>query len=109
MNSELESGVALIAAERNRQIAVEGWTPEHDDTHDCGELVSAAEAYLEASDENASFWDQKRVPVWWPATWSDDWFKADRKDPIRSLTKAGALIAAEIDRLLRERARNACE
>ena len=39
INSDLEKtlwpddGVSLIAAERQRQMDVEGWTPEHDDQY----------------------------------------------------------------------------
>jgi hypothetical protein len=40
------------------------------------------------------------VPSSWP--WDYDWWKPS-DDPIRNLTKAGALIAAEIDRLNRLR------
>jgi len=35
----------------------------------------------------------------WP--WGSEWWKPS-KDPIRDLVKAGALIAAEIDRLQKE-------
>lgn len=34
-----------IAAERQRQIEVEGWTPNHDDEHDRGEMANAAACY----------------------------------------------------------------
>ena len=44
------NGVQLIAAERTRQVADEGWTPEHDDIHDIGELLSAAVCYTVAGD-----------------------------------------------------------
>jgi hypothetical protein len=39
------TGAELIAAERQRQIEVEGWTPEHDAAHDGGELAIAAACY----------------------------------------------------------------
>lgn len=38
----------------------------------------------------------------WP--WATDWWKPS-DDPITNLVRAGALIAAEIDRLLREATR----
>ena len=38
------NGVELIAAERTRQIDVEGWMPDHDDQHSQGELARAAKA-----------------------------------------------------------------
>ena len=35
----------------------------------------------------------------WPYTWAEKWWKPSPGDRIRELEKAGALIAAEIDRL----------
>ena len=93
-------GGAAIAAERRRQIEEEGWTAEHDDQHDTGQLIAAAICYA----LNARGWrttaDMVRL---WP--WDDRWFKPG--DYRRDLVKAGALIAAEIDRLDRLRARAA--
>lgn len=92
MSSE---GITLIAYERQRQIAQEGWSLSHDDAHTTGQLISAAAAYqihsllgLYADDP----------PLMWP--WDKSWWKPS-EDPIRNLVKAGALIAAEIDRLQR--------
>jgi hypothetical protein len=95
------AGVELIKAERLRQISQEGWTPAHDDMHRKHELGLAASSYLncvvspdEEGDENG-----KVRPCWdWP--WAKKWWKPSN-DPIRNLVKAGALIAAEIDRLER--------
>lgn len=44
------SGIELIAAERDRQINVEGWTADHDGQHTEGELALAAIAYIEADE-----------------------------------------------------------
>lgn len=38
--------------------------------------------------------------MYWPRRWSPDWYKPT--NAIRDLVKAGALIAAEIDRLQRK-------
>lgn len=81
------SGAELIAAERRRQMDVEGWTPEHDDAHDGGELVNAALAYCMG------------LFSCWP--WDTAWWKPSPDDRVRELVKAGALIAAEIDRIQR--------
>lgn len=78
-------GLQKITAERKRQIAIEGWTPDHDAHHRKGELARAAACYALGG----------RPPGLWP--WSDDWWKPST--PERNLEKAGALIAAEIDRL----------
>lgn len=92
------SGTELITAERKRQIEVEGWTPEHDDSHDAGDLVAAAICYA----QNAGQHIIGAPPREWP--WAVKWWKPSPNDPIRDLVKAGALIAAEIDRRLREQA-----
>lgn len=102
----MKTGIELIAAERQRQIDVEGWTPEHDAEHTHGELSRAAGIYanrasLIESQNSEAFLLEWGVPDLWP--WSGDWWKPS-KDPIRNLEKAGALIAAELDRLLRARA-----
>ena len=90
--SEMKTGVELIADERKRQVEEEGWTPEHDDTHDGMEMAEAAVSYVLSEDEFAHV-----VPTSWP--WDEKWWKPTTY--LRNLVKAGALIAAEIDRLLR--------
>lgn len=97
-------GILRIANERNRQRQVEGWTAEHDDKHKDGELAAAARAYLWAAYAQVAFGadgdDIRSMPPPndWP--WSREWWKPSA-DPIRNLEKAGALVAAEIDRLER--------
>lgn len=88
-----------ILAERTRQIAVEGWTPEHDDDHVDGALANAAAcyAYGEIIDTQTGY-------HLWP--WSDDWWKP--KDRRTDLVRAAALLIAEIQRLDR-RARSALD
>lgn len=93
------TGVSLIAAERHRVITAEGYTPEHDDGHAYGELVDAAIQYADAANGGDLRADGALPEV----PWGDEWFKPS-DDPIRNLVKAGALIAAEIDRLLRAKA-----
>lgn len=93
-------GATMIGEERSRQVHAEGYTPEHDAEHDDGELIRAAQAYLVTAYRQAAFIPQDGVPPQgknlWP--WSDGWKPSE--DPIPNLVKAGALIAAEIDRLL---------
>jgi hypothetical protein len=102
-----KTGVELIANERQRQIEKEGWTPEHDDWHLDGALSSAAECYLlELRARKQRGQVVKSPPPAWP--WERDWWKPSG-DPIRNLVKAGALIAAEIDRLQRLAARDGKE
>lgn len=95
-------GVALIAAERRRQVEKEGWTHEHDDEHVEGEMAGAAASYAAAAQrdiaEGPLLAGHQRPPLqtW---RWAAKWWKP--KDPISNLVRAGALIAAEIDRLTR--------
>jgi hypothetical protein len=78
-------GVQAITEERRRQIEIEGWTPSHDDAYRNGELARAAACYAIGSCPTGL----------WP--WHEKWWKpGDRR---RDLEKAGALIAAEIDRI----------
>jgi hypothetical protein len=87
------TGVELIVAERERQVSQEGWSSEHDDSHDGAELATAAVCYVLYGHHING-----RVPDLWP--WDAPWWKPS-KDAVRNLVKAGALIAAEIDRLQR--------
>lgn len=99
----METGVELISQERHRQIHEEGWHPEHDNEHIEGELALAATAYAKESlyADKITEW-RPRVPENFPINWNP----AGRFPPsrIRTLVKAGALIAAEIDRLQRHKA-----
>lgn len=94
------TGVELIAAERQRQIEVEGWTAQHDDDHDMGEMAAAAICYATTAVDNEIRSLEGSDTDWWP--WEMSWWKPS-EDPIRNLVKAGALIAAEIDRLQRSK------
>lgn len=94
---EYMTGAELIAAERQRQIDQEGWTPERDNAYQCGELRKAAYAYV-IYGENV-LCPAGRPPACWP--WAPEWWKPSH-DPSRNLAKAGALLAAEIDRLERK-------
>lgn len=103
MNELQPAGHVLISRERMRQVGVEGWDSKHDDQHRSNELVRAAIAYAaEAGDYNLRSILNKdgKWDFVWP--WSAEWWKPS-PDPIRNLVKAGALIAAEIDRLQRKK------
>ena len=109
LSTRLEPSAALrdVVAERRRQIAAEGWTPEHDDAHDDGELALAACAYALPDFQRhrvetvtalgtAQLWQRL-----WP--WAREWWKP--KGLRSDLVRAGALILAEIERLDRKAAR----
>ena len=103
-----KTGIERIAAERARQIAVEGWTPEHDAKHKGGELADAAACYADlagAQVRGAGVEDLREsyIEGWSGVDWPFEakWFKPSEY-ALRNLEKAGALIAAEIDRLLNQ-------
>ena len=83
------TGLELIAAQREHQL--ETRTPEHDRSHYAGELIKAAETYIDLACGGRG-----RPPRRWP--WSDTHPKLEELT-IERLAHAGALIAAEIDRL----------
>lgn len=85
------TGSELIAEERARQVSGEGWSEENDDELADGEL--AVEAARWASEE--TYWATQENGL----RGSDIHRKT--KPRVRQLAIAGALIAAEIDRLLR--------
>ena len=96
------NGLERIAAERKRQIEELGWTPEHDKEHVGGHLTRAAISYLlmnMAYDGKLS----KEIYPWG----TENWEKArEGKDYLRTLEVAGALIVAEIDRVLERKGLN---
>lgn len=114
--TRVADGAARIGAERQRQIEAEGWTPEHDDAHTLGELAAAGACYallgtrwkdstiLGTPLVASVLWPWERQS-WKPADYPDPPYTADvhidRKQ--KDLVRAGALIAAEIDRLERQR------
>ena len=83
-----------VAAERRRQMEVEGWTTAHDDAHDDGSLAQAAACYCHPS---PPLYPIHKFPMWWPDSWSAKWWKP--KSRRRNLIRAAALIIAEIERL----------
>lgn len=105
-----KSGAVQIAEERERQQKVEGWDAAHDTGHWMGELTEAALCYAAVASAQARGSGVEEWPVGmfnghndsilqWP--WEDDAYKPS-PDIVRNLVKAGALIAAEIDRLNRK-------
>lgn len=85
-----------ILEERERQIKVEGWTPEHDAEHDEGDLLRAGQCYETAGDAILNGAPPARVPpLIWP--WHPLWWKPTDNEE-RNYVKAGALFKAEADR-----------
>ena len=101
----MKTGIELISEERKRQIESEGYTEQHDSQHKVIEFIKAATSYggsaaMFALKDEGSTNDAitngipflKQTFVWGP-----DAFKPT--NCMRDLIKAGALIAAAIDRL----------
>jgi len=85
-------GTELITAERQRQVEEKGWTAEHDTTHKGGELATAAVFYTLPL---GHLLEEKM----WPSSWAGMYNTKHQIPRIKQLVIAGALIAAEIDRL----------
>ena len=94
------SGIDRIRIERRRQRSRkpggEFYSLEHDDEHNSEEIACAAAVY--AMPPEFRRLNQHLVEVLMPFDW---YLKLESGDRIRELVKAGALIAAEIDRLER--------
>lgn len=86
-----QPGWGRIADERVRQIDAEGYRARRDDEYTAEELVRAADCYLNAAGPSDAM----------PGSWPWPHHAWNPKDRISNLVRAGALIAAEIDRLQR--------
>lgn len=111
----MATGIELIAKERERQIE-KGYNAEHDEMESAFQLSTAAAMFIaEAINKDtkdhthydglgdvARFQlrelDTKKWGEWWP--WDDQDGRV-KSDTLTCLVKAGALIAAEIERLHR--------
>ena len=93
-NEDELNGAELIANERKRQIEEESFDATHDSRNNNQELAYAAVCYAGRPFIKGYYW---------PSSWDSSWWKPSPNDRIKELTKAGALIAAEIDRLQREK------
>lgn len=100
--NELTKAAQDVLNERHRQVETEGWTREHDDTHDDFELSAAGAAYaLHAGPGKRGYAVIKGlIPEWLVGIfpWSHEAWNPG-PDSRRALVKAGALILAEIERL----------
>lgn len=102
----MKTGIELISEERARQIEAEGRSKELDTQYHEAELAKAASCYLDHAIRKRNLdtrfpgptkeYCQSEVPYSWP--WGSEHWKP--KNQVRDLVRAGALIAAEIDRLL---------
>lgn len=104
--------VARFVAERERQIHVEGFTEANDNIYTKGDMAAAAACYAlafsvhERVNSKLATTRQRAIANLWPLEWS--WWKPTKQnayptsdDRKRCLEKAGALLIAEYERLLR--------
>lgn len=93
---DVTSNAAMdVLAERRRQIEVKGWAPEHDDSHNHGELAHAA-GVLALADVKLFL---RGAIEYWP--WDAPSMEADiiGTSYRTRLIKAAALLLAEIERV----------
>jgi hypothetical protein len=98
-----KSGVELIAIERKRQIEELGFDYTNDSLYANEELAKAGVCYaLSEKERSPELPDDIEYDTLFNALWPWDkkYWKPTPNDRIKELTKAGALIAAQIDRLL---------
>lgn len=89
--SIMRNGAELITAERYKQLTEKGYTHEHDRNIEVMDFIRAAEAYINSAE---GFAYPQGVQAW---PWNRRYFKPLQMR--RDLVRAGALIAAALDRL----------
>lgn len=106
----MKTGIELIAAERQEQIEKHGRTVEDDVKYNHGQFERAGEQFNQPQLPSAAsqlitqdddiFRQHFDMPAFYPYGWNTDiWLKMMNKPYKERLIIAGALIAAEIDRI----------
>ncbi len=107
----MKTGIELIAQERKKQIKKHGFDLEHDQIHDDGALIDAALVcasyeilYTKHKYAGAIHFDivdksNWKLPVYYDGNVLVPNHKLSDEKRIHQLTVAGALMAAEIDRI----------
>lgn len=91
----MKTGIEQIGDERLKQIKKYGYTLYHDAGYNNKHLLMAALAYLKTAIGAEEILTESRPMEDWP--WDVKYFKDEGY--VENLKKAGALIAAELDRL----------
>lgn len=82
------TGLAMIAQERQEQLEIQMYAPVNDDGYLNNQLLRVSTAIV--TGDSGDF----------PTDWDYEWYRKTIRKPINErLAIAGALIAAEIDRL----------
>lgn len=110
----ITKGGEIVLAERSRQINEKEYTPNNDLRHNTDQLALAALCYVTPWRKRLGSWYKlgSTTPFQWPwharfwrpghqiGSFPGYWEKEDLDARIRELAKGGALVIAEIDRLL---------
>ena len=107
----MKTGIELITIERMEQIGKHGWTLGHDKKHDDGSLIRAAiscaadtvvyekDRYANAIQFTVVKENKWQLPLKYNGNVLLNNCEASEEERIHQLKVAGALIAAEIDRI----------
>lgn len=91
----MKTGIELIALERKRQIEELGFDYSNDALYANEQLATAGGTYALRPIINEVMQDEDKKPFLWP--WDKQYWKPTPEDRIKELSKAGDLIAAQID------------
>lgn len=94
------TGFYSIVEERIRQIEVEGFLTCNDEGYKDEELALGAATYALPESKREYHYN---YPKSWPSNWYPHMWKPTPNNRLRELCKAGALIAAEMERLMYEK------
>lgn len=105
----MKTGIGLITEAKNK-MEMKGYTSETDQQYKDNSLAKVAACYAMPEDEREkyqsfTFTEPKMwFPRWWPRSWDvKKYWKPQPNNRIEELSKAGAFIAAEIDRLINKK------
>lgn len=98
-NNLRDQALAMVLAARDNQINRYGYTAEHDLGHAKDELATAAACYALPADKRDNTYISD-VPVKWP--FEPEYWKPTPFDRLKELSKAAALVLAEMERTLAE-------
>ena len=93
-------GIMLFAEERRRVVVEEGYTPEHDDSHDPVQLVAAGYCYIQQALFDLQGISGDNPPCEWP--FEDSAWKPSEGDTLKDLKRGVQFLAAFVDNVLTE-------
>jgi hypothetical protein len=99
MGDTISRATQDVLAERRRQIEVEGWTPEHDDAHDSGELGLAAALYAIPYETDGLISQEDFIRLDMALELGCGFARTPEPDVRKRKVKAAALLLAEIERI----------